>query len=887
MRRALLLLPLLFAVLHPLGVAGTVSDPEPVLVSGPLLTPPNPAVYATPPFVLQVGPQPVSIRPAEATEEVIAVLVDFPDQAATRSPGAIGDLLFDATPGASSLHAFYRENSYNATQVVGATTGQWHRMGQTMAYYGEDGDGIDDANGPVYCLVVDAVLAADAEVDFSQYDTDRNGEVDHLIIVHAGDGQETNASPNLIWSHHWAIIDARQCGHPSMSVVLDGVQIREYLLAAEGSPLGVFVHEFGHDFGLPDLYDVTGLTLGIGVWGTMGTGSWNGVPRGSIPAHFTAWSKAHLGWLAFSVVNDALTPASIPALATSAVAYKLPIKDTSRGEEYFIVENRQRLGFDQGLPGSGLLIWHVDETVSSNVNPNRRLVDLEEADDGRGTFFADNPTQPGDAWAADALGFTPDTVPGSGDNDGARTGWKVTDISASQGVMQANISVGVAVDAAVLDVARPSFVPLNQSVPVNVRVTNRGLTTISNGSLSFEVFYEEYNGSARVTEESRALLPLDEGETRTIAFAFTPTLRGTYLVEAAVQVTGDEFPENNIRIVHLVAGEHLLLEDVEGDTSAWTLSNDLGSPHRWDVVEDGEGFGTAHGPTRSWRFGYFGTFGAPMAYPFYHLTSPEILLAGEVPRLLFYQRYQLATASEESGGDPPESDRAAVAVSFEGGAWIEVVSFTGIDLDWAPVYVDLAPFAQGAARMQVRFTATAGAMPEEGGWWIDDVVILQVPLAPVPLLKPLESPKEVIPGGTVSLLFLVVNVGDVPGTVTFLVQGLPVDWEALLGRNETSAIAVTAYADRLGPDQQRALNLMVRAPLLAERGVLHQGILVALMDEGNEADFVFSLQVPLGLGFDLSGGNFLVALIIGGVMLALAMVLTGLRRRRRRTYPPY
>ncbi|MEE9268249.1 MAG: hypothetical protein V3U70_02460, partial [Thermoplasmata archaeon] len=436
-------------------------------------------------------------------------------------------------------------------------------------------------------------------------------------------------------------------------------------------------------------------------------------------------------------------------------------------------------------------------------------------------------------------------------------------------------------------VARPSFVPLNQSVPVNVRVTNRGLTTISNGSLSFEVFYEEYNRSARVTEESRALLPLDEGETRTIAFAFTPTLRGTYLVEAAVQVTGDEFPENNIRIVHLVAGEHLLLEDVEGDTSAWTLSNDLGSPHRWDVVEDGEGFGTAHGPTRSWRFGYFGTFGAPMAYPFYHLTSPEILLAGEVPRLLFYQRYQLATASEESGGDPPESDRAAVAVSFEGGAWIEVVSFTGIDLDWAPVYVDLAPFAQGAARMQVRFTATAGAMPEEGGWWIDDVVILQVPLAPVPLLKPLESPKEVIPGGTVSLLFLVVNVGDVPGTVTFLVQGLPVDWEALLGRNETSAIAVTAYADRLGPDQQRALNLMVRAPLLAERGVLHQGILVALMDEGNEADFVFSLQVPLGFGFDLSGGNFLVALIIGGVMLALAMVLTGLRRRRRRTYPPY
>ncbi|MEE9197423.1 MAG: M6 family metalloprotease domain-containing protein [bacterium] len=884
MRRALLLLPLLLVILHPLGVTEPAEDPGPVLVSGPLLTPPNPAVYTTPPFVLQVGPQPVSVRPAQATEELVAVLVDFPDQTAIRSPGAIEDLLFDAAPGASSLHAFYRETSYNATQIVGATTGDWYRMGQTMTYYGEDGSGVDDANGPVYCLVVAAVLAADAEIDFSQYDTDRNGEVDHLVIVHAGSGQETTASPNLIWSHHWAIIDARQCGHPTASVVLDGVQLREYMITSEGSPLGVFVHEFGHDFGLPDLYDVTGLTMGIGVWGVMGTGSWNGVPRGSSPAHFTAWSKAHLGWMTLSVVNDALAPASIPALATNAVAYKLLIKDSFRGEEYFIVENRQRLGFDQGLPGSGLLIWHVDETVSSNVNPNRRLVDLEEADDGRGTFFADNPTQPGDAWAANALGFTPDTVPGSDDNDGARTGWKVEDISVSQTVMQANISVGIAVDVAILDVARPGFVSLNQSVPVDVLVTNRGLTTVANGSLSFDVFYEEYNLSARVFEESRVLLPLDVGETRMIAFAFTPAQRGTYLVEAAAQVPGDDLPENNIRIVHVVAGQHLMLEDVEGDVSVWTLSNDLGAAHRWEVVENGEGFGTAHSPTRSWRFGDFGTFGVPASYPFYNLTSPEILLGGELPRLLFYQRYKLATASEESGGNPPESDRAAVAVSFDGGPWTEVASFTGIDLDWAPVYVDLAPLAQGAGRMQVRFTATAGAMPQEGGWWVDDVVVLRVPLEPMPLLKALDNQKEVLPGGTVSFLFLVVNVGDIPGSVTFAVQGLAADWEALLGRNETSAIAVAAYGDRLDPDQQRALNLIVRAPLLAEQGVLHQGTLAALMDEGGSANFVFSLTVPF-FGFDLTGRNFIVALIIGGVMLALAMVLTGLRRRR--TYPPY
>ncbi|MEE9164392.1 MAG: hypothetical protein V3U17_06345, partial [Thermoplasmata archaeon] len=141
MRRALLLLPLLLVIFHPLGVAGPAEEAQPILVSGPLLTPPNPAVDATPPFVLQVGPQPVSVRPAQATEELVAVLVDFPDQTAIRSPGAIEDLLFDAAPGTSSLHAFYRETSYNATQIVGATTNDWYRMGQTMTYYGEDGSG--------------------------------------------------------------------------------------------------------------------------------------------------------------------------------------------------------------------------------------------------------------------------------------------------------------------------------------------------------------------------------------------------------------------------------------------------------------------------------------------------------------------------------------------------------------------------------------------------------------------------------------------------------------------------------------------------------------------------------------------------------------------------
>jgi immune inhibitor A len=885
MRRALLLLPLILAFLHPLGSAGAALDPGPPIVSGPLLTPPNPAVYASTPFVLQAGPQAVSVRPAGATESLISLLVDFPDQSGISSPADVADRLFDAAPGASSLHAFYRESSYNNTAVIGATTSGWNRAPQRMDFYGADGASIDDANGPIYCLVVQAALAADAEVDFSQYDTDGNGEVDHLMVVHAGNGQETTANTDLIWSHHWAIVDARQCGQPAASFQLDGVQLREYLMAAETSPLGVFVHEFGHDFGLPDLYDVTGITLGIGVWGVMGTGSWNGVPRGSSPAHFTAWSKAHLSWLQLRVVTDALAPASIPALATNAVAYKLPLKDTTRGEEYFIVENRQQTGFDQGLPGSGLLLWHVDETVSSNINSDRRLLDLEEADDGRGTFFADNPSQPTDVWTNDVQGFTPDTVPGSGDNDGARTGWKVTGISPSQAVMVANISIGVAVDLAILNVARPPFVPLNDPVQVDIRVTNRGLTTVSNGTLSLDVFYEEYNLSARIDQDTRSLLPLEEGESLTLSFTFTPIQRGSYLVEAAASVEGDELPENNIQIVHVVAGQHLFLEDVEGSTSGWTTSADSGSAHRWQVIDESTGYGLANSPARAWRFGAFPFVGSPIIYPSYDLTGPDIPLGTEVPRLRYHQRFELTTAAEESGAEPADSDVATVSVSFDSGPWIEIASFTGIASEWATVYVDLAPYAGGASSLRLRFTSTAGFMPEDGGWWIDDVAVLRVPLEPVPLLKALDTHRDVDPPTTVSFLFLLVNVGDLPANFTFLVQGLPADWAALIGQNETSAIPVASHAERLGPDQQRALNLNIRSPLLAERGVLHQGLFTALtVDENTTASFVFTLQVGVGL-FDLSGRTLIVAFIIGGVMLALAMVLTGLRRRR--AYPPY
>ncbi|MFQ5839043.1 MAG: hypothetical protein ACE5HJ_09745, partial [Thermoplasmata archaeon] len=168
-----------------------------------------------------------------------------------------------------------------------------------------------------------------------------------------------------------------------------------------------------------------------------------------------------------------------------------------------------------------------------------------------------------------------------------------------------------------------------------------------------------------------------------------------------------------------------------------------------------------------------------------------------------------------------------------------------------------------------------------GGWWIDDIVVLTQPLERGALVKALDNQKEVTPGGTVSFLFMLVNIGDLEEEFHFKVDGLPLDWEAFIGVNETSGVAVEEYQVRMAVDEQIFLTLIVRSPLLAERGVLVQGMLMALSPEEEVgASFIFTVQVPVGFGLNLSGRTLVVVFIIGGVMLAIAVVLTAMKRKQ-------
>ena len=77
-----------------------------------------------------------------------------------------------------------------------------------------------------------------------------------------------------------------------------GVKIFNYTTQPEDAGVGVISHEYGHDLGLPDLYDSIGpADTDVAWWDLMSTGSHSGPLFQTIPTHMGAWSKYVLGWI--------------------------------------------------------------------------------------------------------------------------------------------------------------------------------------------------------------------------------------------------------------------------------------------------------------------------------------------------------------------------------------------------------------------------------------------------------------------------------------------------------------------------------------------------------------------------------------------------------------
>lgn len=234
-------------------------------------------------------------------------------------------------------------------------------------YGGNDASGSDKAARQ---MIIDACRKADTlGVDFSEYDTNGDGYVDNVFVYYAGYNEAEGAPAETVWPHRWVV-------QPTLRI--DGVVIYDYACTSElrgnsGATMcgiGTFCHEFTHVFGLPDLYvtDYNDGGRGLGKWDIMASGSYNN--NGCTPPAFSAYERFFVGWLTPTVLSESAL-VTLGELNSSNQAYLLT-KTRSHNlngvspnpTQFFLLENRQKKGWDAYLPGKGMLVTRINYSAS-------------------------------------------------------------------------------------------------------------------------------------------------------------------------------------------------------------------------------------------------------------------------------------------------------------------------------------------------------------------------------------------------------------------------------------------------------------------------------------------------------------------------------------------
>jgi M6 family metalloprotease-like protein len=291
---------------------------------------------------------------------------------------------FGAQPG--TITDYYDEVSGQRLELLGDVF-DWKRISKTDTTItgGDSGLFYEAVGGGGAGNFVWEVLALQPDtIDWGVYDNDGpdgipnslddDGFVDVVAVLQPTRGAECQGGgPFRIWSHRWSLSSAvgQVFSTPTPAAKGGMIRIDDYTIqpamscsGGELNEIGVFTHELGHAFGLPDLYDTdasNGRHAGAGIWDLMASGSWgcnDGSP--STPCHMGAWTKAQLGWV--TVVTLAADTdhgvVTLPPVESSDTIFRVDANDGSG--EYFLLENRQRVGYDQNLLSEGLLVWQID-----------------------------------------------------------------------------------------------------------------------------------------------------------------------------------------------------------------------------------------------------------------------------------------------------------------------------------------------------------------------------------------------------------------------------------------------------------------------------------------------------------------------------------------------
>lgn len=254
-----------------------------------------------------------------------------------------------------SVSDYFKAQSYGKFEidfdVVGPYTAKYK-----MSYYGGNDTNGNDINPRA--LIEEGLMAADAEVNYKDYDWDGDGEVEQVFVLYAGYGPNFGGNEDNIWPHESRL-------YRETPLKLDGVKLDTYACSCEmyGSAgniidgIGAACHEFSHCLGYPDFYDTSkGDNYGMGDWDIMAGGNYNNMSR--TPISYSSYERWMAGWLTPVEINSETQIEDMKPITEVPEAYIL-YNDKNRNE-YYMLENRQLQGFDAANSGHGLLVLHVD-----------------------------------------------------------------------------------------------------------------------------------------------------------------------------------------------------------------------------------------------------------------------------------------------------------------------------------------------------------------------------------------------------------------------------------------------------------------------------------------------------------------------------------------------
>ena len=347
----------------------------------------------------------------------LTILVEFQDVTSTVTRGDVDALLngqnYTANGNFCSVREYYRLVSNNNLDYSNDVVGPY-RLSHERAFYVNT------------LLVREALdLARNDGVDFSRYDSRNEGFVDAVNFMYAGQTQYLGE----LWPHN-----------ASQEIAVGSKRTNLYMLTSMGRSaadltIGTFCHESGHLLcRFPDMYDYGNRdgdgveSAGIGAYCLMGSGNHN--DRGRTPSPVCAYLRDLAGWTDEVDLSGSSEHEAVHGDYGRAMKY-----GTDRLNEYFIVENRSRIGLDQGLPASGLAVYHCDTSGSNELQEGSAArhyqCALLQAD---GHLDMEHNINQGDG--TDLFGAIPgtalshDTNPASRQWDGAESGLEISAISA-------------------------------------------------------------------------------------------------------------------------------------------------------------------------------------------------------------------------------------------------------------------------------------------------------------------------------------------------------------------------------------------------------------------------------------------------------------------------